>query len=90
VWTSSASYTQPFSSDVRVKSKSRCDDFGNFSAIVVGWRNWSGIFVVFKGVEEASCQRRGLRMIEVKPRHAVGRNGSLHWELRLGRWEFEG
>jgi hypothetical protein len=86
---SSASYTQPFGSDDWVNSEPLCDDVGNFLAVIVGWRNRSGIFVVFKGVEDVSCQRCGLRTIEVKPRHAIGRNGSLHWDSRLGRGEVE-
>jgi hypothetical protein len=84
---SSALYTQPFGSDGRVDSKPLCDDVGDFSAVIVGRRNRSGIFVVFKGIEDASCQHCGLHTIEVKPRHAVGRNGSLHWDSRLGRGE---
>jgi hypothetical protein len=39
---------------------------------VIGRQNRSGIFVDFKGVEDVSCQRRGLRTIEVKPLH-------VHW-----------
>jgi hypothetical protein len=85
--TSSASYTQPFGSNSRVDSEPFCNDVGDFLAIIVGRRNRSGIFVVFKGVEDASCQCCGLRTIEVKPRHAVGQNGSLHWDSRLGRGE---
>jgi hypothetical protein len=88
--TFSTLYTQPFGSDGGINPEALRNDFGDFSAVVVGWRNRRGIFIVFKGVEESSCQRCGLRTIEVKPRHAVGRNGSLHWESRLGRWEFEG
>jgi hypothetical protein len=88
--TSSASYTQPFGSNGRVDSEPCCDDVGDFLAVIVGQRNWSGIFVVFEGVKDASCQRCGLRTIEVKPRHAIGRNGSLHWDSRLGRGEVEG
>jgi hypothetical protein len=86
---SSASYTQPFGSDGRVNSEPFCDDAGDFSAVIVGRRNRSGIFVVFEDIEDASCQRCGLHTIEVKPRHAVGRNGSLHWDSRLGRGEVE-
>jgi hypothetical protein len=88
--TSSASYTQPFGSNGRVDSEPFCDDVGDFLAVIVGRRNRSSIFVVFKGVEDASCQRCGLRTIEVKPRHAIGQNRSLHWDLRLGRGEVEG
>jgi hypothetical protein len=89
VRTSSTSYTQPFSSDGWVDPEPLCDDIGNFSAIIVGRRKWSSIFVVFKGVEDASCQCCGLRTIEVKPCHPVGQNGLLHWESRLGRGEVE-
>jgi hypothetical protein len=66
--TFSALYTQPFGSDVRTDPEARRDDFSDFLAIVVGRWNQRGIFVVFKGVEEPSCQRCGLRTIEVKPR----------------------
>jgi hypothetical protein len=52
---SSASYTQPFGSDGRVNSEPFCDDIGDFSAVIVGRQNWSSIFVVFKGIEDASC-----------------------------------
>jgi hypothetical protein len=38
--------------------------------------------VVFEGVEEVSCQRCGLRTIEVNPRHAVGLNGAPQWDSR--------
>jgi hypothetical protein len=65
------------------------DDALDLTSEVVGRQNRSGIFVDFKGVEDASCQRRGLRTIEVKPLHTLGRNGSLHWESRLGRGEVE-
>jgi hypothetical protein len=88
--TSTASYTQPFGNDDAVNSKSVGDDTRDFFAVVVCWRNRSGILVVFEGVEEVSCQRCGLRTIEVNPRHAVGRNGSLHWDSRLGWGEVEG
>jgi hypothetical protein len=67
VLTSSTSYTQPFGSDGGVNPKSFCDDVSELPAIVIGWRNRSGIFVVFKGIEDASCQRCGLHTIEVKP-----------------------
>jgi hypothetical protein len=89
VHSSSASYTQPFGSNGRVDSKPLCNNVGDFSAVIVGRRKQSGIFVTFKGIKDASCQRCGLRTIEVKPRHAVGWNGLLHWESRLGRGEVE-
>jgi hypothetical protein len=38
--------------------------------------------VVFEGVDETTCQRCGLRMIEVNPRHAVGLNGGPQWDSR--------
>jgi hypothetical protein len=38
--------------------------------------------VVFEGIDEVSCQRCGLRTIEVNPRHAVGLNGGPQWESR--------
>jgi hypothetical protein len=88
--TSSATYTQPFGNDGLVKSKSLGDDARDLFAVVVCWRNLNGILVVFKGVDEVSCQCCGLRTIEVNPRHAVGRNGSRHWNSRLGWWEVEG
>jgi hypothetical protein len=87
--TSSASYTQPFGNDGVVESESLSDDARDFFAVVVRWRNLNGILVVFEGVDEVSCQRCGLRTIEVNPRHAVGRNGSRHWSSRLGWWEVE-
>jgi hypothetical protein len=85
--TSSVAYTQPFGNNGLLESKTFGDDARDFVSEIVGWRNRSGIFVDFKGVEDVSCQRRGLRTIEVKPRHVLGRNGSLHWDLRLGRGE---
>jgi hypothetical protein len=70
-------YTQPFGSDVRRDAESFCDDPCELFPVVVSWRNRSGILVVLlKAVDEASCQRRGLRTTEVKSRHAVGRNRS--------------
>jgi hypothetical protein len=74
--TSSASYTQPFGNDGVIDSESLSDDTRDLIAVVVDWRNLSGILVVFEGADEVSCQRCGLRTIEVNPRHAVGRNGS--------------
>jgi hypothetical protein len=59
-----------------VESESLSDDTRDLLAVVVGWRNLNGILVVFEGADEVSCQRCGLRTIEVNPRHAVGRNGS--------------
>jgi hypothetical protein len=38
--------------------------------------------VVFEGIDEATCQRCGLRTIEVNPRHAVGLNGGPQWDSR--------
>jgi hypothetical protein len=74
--TSSASYTQPFGNNDLVESKSLCEDARDFFSVVVSWQNRAGILVVFKGLDEVSCQRCGLRTIEVNPRHAVGQNGS--------------
>jgi hypothetical protein len=74
--TSTASYTQPFGNDDLVESESLSDDTRDLFTVVVGWRNCIGILVVFEGPDEVSCQRCGLRTIEVNPRHAVGRNGS--------------
>jgi hypothetical protein len=88
--TSTASYTQPFGNDDTVEPESVGEDTGDLFAVVVGRRNRSGILVVFEGVDEVSCQRCGLRTIEVNPRHAVGRNGSRHWSSRLGWGEVEG
>jgi hypothetical protein len=82
--TSSASYTQPFGSNGQVDSEPFCDDVGDFLAVIVGRRNRSGIFVVFEGVEDVSCQRCGLHTIEVKPHHASARTdrctGTRGWE----------
>jgi hypothetical protein len=86
--TSSTSYTQPFGNDDLVESKSLREGARNL--ISIGWRNFAGILVVFEGTDEVNCQRCGLRMIEVNPRHAVGRNGSRHWDSRLGWREVEG
>jgi hypothetical protein len=80
--TSSGTYTQPFGSDRLVNAKAFCDDIGDFFSVIVGWRNLSGILVVFKGVDEVNCQRCGLHTIEVNPRHAVGLNGGPQWESR--------
>jgi hypothetical protein len=75
--TSSVAYTQPFGSDVGGDAKTFCDDRCKLFSIIVGWRNLSGILVVLlEAVDKASCQCCGLRMTEVKSRHAVGRNGS--------------
>jgi hypothetical protein len=80
--TSSGTYTQPFSSDDWVDAEALCDDVRDFFSVVVGWRNLSGILVVFKGIDEATFQCCGLRTIEVNPRHTVGLNGGPQWELR--------
>jgi hypothetical protein len=80
--TSSGMYTQPFSSDDWVDAEALGDDARDFFSVVVGWRNLSGILVVFKGIDEATCQCCGLRTIEVNPRHTVGLNGGLQWESR--------
>jgi hypothetical protein len=91
VLTSSAMYTQPFGSDSQVNTKSLGDDTGNFPSVVVGWWNHSGIFMVFKGINEVTCQCCGLCTIEVKPRHVLGLNGGPHWESRgeveCGIWD---
>jgi hypothetical protein len=80
--TSSGTYTQPFGSDGRVDAETFGDDMRELVCVTVGWRNRSGILVFFEGIEEATCQRCGLRTIEVNPRHAVGLNGGPHWESR--------
>jgi hypothetical protein len=80
--TSSGTYTQPFGSDGGVDAKALRDDARKLVCFAVGWRNWSGILVDFKGIKEATCQRCGLRTIEVNPRHAVGLNGGPHWDSR--------
>jgi hypothetical protein len=80
--TSSGMYTQPFGSDGGVDAEALRDDARKLVCSIVGWRNRSGILVVFEGVEEATCQRCGLRTIEVNPRHAVGLNGGPHWDSR--------
>jgi hypothetical protein len=69
--TSSGTYTQPFGSDGMVDSEAVGDNAGNFFPVIVDWRNRSGILVVFEGIDEATCQRCGLRTIEVNPHHAV-------------------
>jgi hypothetical protein len=80
--TSSGTYTQPFGNDGWLDSEALRDDMRDFFSVVVGWRNQSGILVVFEGIKEATCQRCGLRTIEVNPRHAVGLNGGLQWDSR--------
>jgi hypothetical protein len=89
--TSSGTYTQPFGSDGVVNAETLGDDARKLFGLAVGWRNWSGILVVFEGIEEATCQRCGLRTIEVNPRHAVGLNGGPHWdsrgEVKGGVWD---
>jgi hypothetical protein len=80
--TSSGAYTQPFGSDGGVDAETFGDDACKLVRATVGWRNRSGILVVFEGIEEATCQRCGLRTIEVNPRHAVGLNGGPHWDSR--------
>jgi hypothetical protein len=82
VLTSSGAYTQPLGSDGFFNPEALSDDVRKLSAIVVGWQNRSGIFVVFEGVDEVTCQRCGLRTIEVNPRHAIGLKGGPHWESR--------
>jgi hypothetical protein len=84
--TSSIAYTQPFGSDGFLNPKSFGNDSGNLFSVVTGRRNCSGIFIVFKGIEEATCQRCGLCTIEVNPCHAVGLNGAPHCK---SRWEVE-
>jgi hypothetical protein len=77
VLTSPTSYTQPFGSDGRGNAESFGNDLGELPTVVVGLRNLNGILtVLLKAVDEASCQRCGLRMTEVKSHHAIGRNGS--------------
>jgi hypothetical protein len=80
--TSSGTYAQPFGSDGLIESETLRDDACDFFSVIVGRRNRSGILVVFEGIEEATCQRCGLRTIEVNPRHTVGLNGGLQWESR--------
>jgi hypothetical protein len=82
VLTSSSMYTQPFGSNGLFDPEAFGDDACELSAVVVWWQNLSSIFVVFKGVDEVTCQRCGLRTIEVNPRHAVGLNGAPQWESR--------
>jgi hypothetical protein len=55
--TSSGTYTQPFGSNVGIDAESLCDDARDLFAVVVDWRNRSGILVVFEGIDEATCQR---------------------------------
>jgi hypothetical protein len=81
--TSSTLYTQPFGSGGGRDSETLCDDVSEFEPVVIGWRNLNGILTVLvESVDEATCQRRGLRTTEVKSRHAVGWNGGPHWESR--------
>jgi hypothetical protein len=80
--TSLGTYTQPFGSDGGLDAETFRDDARELVCCSVGWRNRSGILVVFEGIEEATCQRCGLRTIEVNPRHAVGLNGGPHWDSR--------
>jgi hypothetical protein len=88
VWTSSMAYTQPFSNDSLVNTKSFCEDSCELPVVVVGWQNLSGILVVLlECVDEATCQCCGLCTTEVESCHTTGRNRSLQWELRLGRGE---
>jgi hypothetical protein len=92
--TSSGTYTQPFSNDGLLDSKTLRDNARNFFSVIVGWRNRSGILVVFEGVDETTCQRCGLHTIEVNPRHAVGLNGGPQWDSRRevegGVWDDRG
>jgi hypothetical protein len=87
--TSSMAYTQPFGNNGLLESETFSDDAQDLVSEIIGRRNCSGIFIDFKGIEDASCQHRGLCTIEVKPLHALGWNGSLHLESRLGRGEVE-
>jgi hypothetical protein len=80
--TSSGTYTQPFGSDGGINAEALRDDARELFSLVVGWWNRSGILVVFEGIKEATCQRCGLRTIEVNPRHAVRLNGGPQWESR--------
>jgi hypothetical protein len=80
--TSSGTYTQPFGSDGGFDAEALGDDARELVCATVGRWNRSGILVVFEGIEEATCQRCGLRTIEVKPRHAVGLNGGPQWDSR--------
>jgi hypothetical protein len=82
VLTSSGTYTQPLGSDGLLDSKAFGDDSCELPTVVVGRRNRSGIFMVFEGVDEVTCQRCGLRTIEANPCHAVGLKGALQWESR--------
>jgi hypothetical protein len=54
--TSSGTYTQPFGNDSLLESKAIRDDARDFLSIVVGCRNWSGILVVFEGVDVTDLQ----------------------------------
>jgi hypothetical protein len=76
-------YTHPFISDSLADTESLGNDTGELVAIVVGWQNLSRILtVLLKSVNEATCQCCGLHMTEVKSHHAVGQNGSRHWDSR--------
>jgi hypothetical protein len=75
--TSLGMYTHPFSNDGWLEPEALGNDACDL-VTVCSWRNLSGIFVVFEGVEEVTCQRCGLRTIEVNPHHAVGLNGGPH------------
>jgi hypothetical protein len=82
VLTSSGTYTQPLGSDGFFDPKALGDDARELPAVVIGRRNRSGIFMVFEGIDEVTCQRCGLRTIEVNPRHAVGLKGAPQWESK--------
>jgi hypothetical protein len=84
--TSSVAYTQPFGSDVWCDTESLGNNPRELLPVAGAWQNLRGILVVLvETVDEASCQRRGLRTTEVKSRHAVGQNGSRHSDSR-GVW----
>jgi hypothetical protein len=80
--TSSDTYTHPFGNDGLLNSETLRDDACDFFSVIVGWRNRIGILVVFKGIDEATCQRCGLHTIEVNLRHTVGLNGGPQWDSR--------
>jgi hypothetical protein len=71
VMTSSSVYTQPFSNNSLIESKTFSNDARNLVPEVVGQWNHSGILVVFEGIEEATCQCCGLCTIEVNPHHTI-------------------
>jgi hypothetical protein len=75
-------YTHPFGNDGLFDSEALCDDARDFFSVIVGRQNRSGILVVFEGIDEATCQRCGLRTIEVNPRHAIRLNGGPQWDSR--------